>query len=291
MADRKRGAVDRTSSAPDVHFEGSPDGKASPAGGSALRRVGIVSYDFSGKSDFSVSTDDWPPAYHQIHPLLDGVGCDAIFYPLLPAETSFASTAPDKPAFEELKSVRYIYAGTTPDPEGRRRVSAWIGDVPQPRVMTEHALTKDQFIRDPVTILGDLQDRVFDNAFLLFAGEMNAITFQRSTGDFLDHVGLIPFFEERQVSIVLNPASYYMRRWQIRLKRLFLSHADRTVISLWSKKAWPKPEFVGEAARPWAAYQGGDVATSEIMEIPSEAHGLGSAVYLAVLVVPSEEEA
>jgi hypothetical protein len=101
----------------------------------------------------------------------------------------------------------------------------------------------------------------------------------------------VPYLEERQSSIILNPASFYMRRWQTKYKRRFLSTNDRSVITLWNKKAWPKPNFVGEASLPWTAYRGGEDITSEIIEIPSRAHGLGAAVRLAVLVLRSKEEA
>ena len=82
-----------------------------------------------------------------------------------------------------------------------------------------------------------------------------------------------------------------MRRWQTKFKRRFLSDADRTVITLWNKKAWPKPEFVGEASLPWTTYRGGDDITSDIVELSSEAHGLGLAVRLAVVAMHSKVEA
>src|SRR6266567_9314599 len=100
MADSTRQVTQRSTSDTDVRLGRFAPPEVSPAEASAvLRRIGLVSYDFSGKTTFSTSSADWPPAYHEIHSFLDGVGCDAVVYPLLPVETSFASEVPERPAF------------------------------------------------------------------------------------------------------------------------------------------------------------------------------------------------
>ncbi len=161
MANRTRQITQRHSSDTDVRLGRFAPPEVSRVDAPALLRpIGLVSFDFSGKTALSTSPGNWPPAYHAIQ-----------------------------------------------------------------------TLTKSEFSRQPAGMPAGLPDRVFDDEFFLFAGEMNAITYQRSTGTSLDHIGLASFLEERRISIVLDPVSFCMRHWRIQFKRRFLSEPVRTVIT------------------------------------------------------------
>lgn len=247
-------------------------------------RIGLVSYDFSGKADFLVSTEKWPPGYDNINRVLDRAGCDLILYPLLPVETPFKSAVPAEPDFSGLASVRAVFSGVEPQTDGTRRAVAWMRESSKPRLMAERVQRVRDSYRPSTTIAADFEQRVVGDAFFLFGGEINALTYKRNTGVAVDNVGLLDFLRERSISTILNPASFYMRRWEIKLKRQYISEQGVVVVTLWNKKAWPKPKFVGEASLPWTVYRGGEDVANEVNEIRlGEIAALGTGIRLATI--------
>jgi hypothetical protein len=76
--------------------------------------------------------------------------------------------------------------------------------------------------------------RTLGNSCILLCGEINGVRYSRKEEKINDRHGLraaIP----HEVKIVLNPAHDRMTRFEMKLKRKFLSENNRWVISVWNK--------------------------------------------------------
>jgi hypothetical protein len=248
-------------------------------------QIGLVSYDFSGKSAFECSTETWPPAYHEINCIFDQLGCTAVLYPLLPFRQSFQASYPEAPRFGEFAAVANVFAGATADAQDRRQAVAWERGLER-RELTEVVSTKEEFFKRPDAVAGILDARVFGDALYLFGGELNAMTYRHKERRISDDSGIFQFLLQHQIRLVFNPASFYMRRWEIKFKRRYLSEGGAIVVSSWNKRAWEKPHFVGEAAIPWTVYRNDEDALDEVTDVEPDAHRLGPAIRLGVLTIP-----
>ena len=62
----------------------------------------------------------------------------------------------------------------------------------------------------------------------------------------------------KNVKIILNPIHEKMTRFEMKLKRQFLSKNNRWVISVWNKgKINSKGKPIGDGVYPWTVYKNG----------------------------------
>jgi hypothetical protein len=95
----------------------------------------------------------------------------------------------------------------------------------------------------------EIQKRILGNCCVLLCGEINGVKYSKADKKVHDVFGLrqaIP----RDTNIILNPSHDRMIRFEMKLKRKFLSENNRWVIAVWNRGKKDKNGKVRDGKRP-----------------------------------------
>jgi len=201
-----------------------------------IRKIGIVSRDYGVK--FSNGYRDFSQPLPQVLKLLDKERCDVVLFSLF-------SIIPRKGydprrAFNGLENIKAILLEEFQDGINReagryviyfRASSGWeeyefyqifgtVTGMPQKKVY--------DFVNN------EIPKRIIGNCCVLLCGETNGVKYSKIDKKIHDTFGLrkaIP----KSVNVVLNPIHDRMTRFEMKLKRKYLSENNRWVISVWNK--------------------------------------------------------
>jgi len=200
-----------------------------------IAKLGIVSRDYNLK--YENKYRDFSYSLQGILKLLDQKGCDTVVFSLF-------SVVPRKSfnpynCFKDLKNIKAILFEEFQDIGKRERgryvvyyfsthwdeydFEQWFGTL---------AGTKENKILEFVH--KELPKRVMGNCCVLLCGETNGVKYSpkdKKVHDIFKLVESIP----KKVNIILNPIHDRMTRFEMKLKRQFLSENSRWAISVWNK--------------------------------------------------------
>lgn len=233
-----------------------------------ISKIGIVARDY--RDEFSNGYRDFSEILSQVLELLDAMGCDAVLFSLFSIIPRGAYNP--RTAFNGLNKIKAIFLEEFQDGESReaeryviyyRAPSGWgeyefyqvfgsVTDKPQPDI--------NDFVKN------EIPKRILGNCCVLLCGETNAVKYSQNDKKIHDNFGLreaIPI----NVNIILNPIHDRMTRFEMKLKRNFLSEKRRWVISVWNKGKQDKNGKVKDGKRPaWTVYHNGHEKTLELTE-------------------------
>ena len=224
-----------------------------------IRKIGIVSRDYGVK--FSNGYRDFSQPLPQALKLLDKERCDAVLFSLF-------SIIPRKGydprrAFNGLENIKAILLEEFQDGINReagryviyfRASSGWeeyefcqifgtVTSMPQKKM--------HDFVNNKIP------KRIIGNCCVLLCGETNGVKYSQVDKKIHDTFGLrkaIP----KSVNVVLNPIHDRMTRFEMKLKRKYLSENNRWVISVWNKGKKDKNGRVRDGDGPaWTLYHNG----------------------------------
>lgn len=230
----------------------------------SIKKLGIVSRDYNHKigngfRDFSSRLKD-------ILKFLDEKGCDAVLFSLfsIPPREFFNPHG----AFCELKNVKSVFLEEYQDLEDKAERKAGRFTVffhKNENDWGEHSFTQ-KFARLAGTnneyieyfVKHEMPERRFiENYGILLCGETNGVKYSKKCKKIIDCFGLSEKIPE-QVRIILNPIHDRMTRFEMRLKRKFLSEDGRCVVSVWNKGKKDRNGVVRDGNNPaWTAYYNG----------------------------------
>ncbi len=258
-----------------------------------VKKLGIVARDYSYK--FSNGHRDFSGVFPKLVSYLDGEECDAILFSLysLNVEVNnnrcdFIMDALIKGKFKFLKAVFYEefvegggdlksknnkrhsrkFVGVFRDGDAwyRREWNQFFGS------MKEVGLEKiDEYVNV------ELPRRAVGNCCIVLCGESNAVRYRRYDKKIHDEHGMRRNIPDK-CNLILNPLHDRMTRFEMKLKREFLSKAGRTVVSVWNRGRGRD----GNKA-PWTVYHNGkffDVAEHDMSQYIGED---ASYIFLAVV--------
>jgi hypothetical protein len=220
-----------------------------------ISKLGIVSRNYQRR--FSNRYRDFSHAMPDILKLLDSEGCDAVMFSLFTIVPR--QTYDPRDSFGGLENINAVFLEEFKDGEKRtagRYVVYFRGnDCWQPYDFKQQFGTtygmKENKMHDFVT--DEIPKRILGNCCVLICGESNGVRYSQDEKKIHDIYGLrrsIP----RQASIILNPIHDYMIRFEMKLKRKFLSQ-NRWVISVWNKGKKDQTGRNRDAAGPaWTVY-------------------------------------
>ena len=200
-----------------------------------ITKLGIVSREYDHK--YENGYKDFSHALPDVLKLLDQSGCDAVVFSLF-------SIVPRKSfnpytCFKGLKNIKAVLFEEFKDEEKRKRG----------RYVVYH-LSKGwqeyDFLQQFGTLAGKKKDDIIDfvdkeiprrimgNCCVLLCGETNGVKYSpkdKKVHDVFKLRNSIP----KTANIILNPIHDRMTRFEMKLKRQFLSENGRWVISVWNK--------------------------------------------------------
>jgi len=235
-----------------------------------ITNLGIVSRDYghtyrNGYRDFSEAL----PAVLEV---LDDKGCDAVLFSLfsiIPRNDLIVSNY-----LKNLKHIKAVFLEEYHDGD-ERQAERFVTYHMTQRGWSEYELTQ-KFGTITAMDQKDIEDfvqnemprRILGNSCVLLCGETNGVKYSSSDGRVIDSFALratIP----KKVNIVLNPIHDRMIRFEMKLKRKFLSEHGRWVVSVWNKGKKDKNGKKRDGKAPaWTVYYNGE--ESPILRIETE---------------------
>lgn len=240
-----------------------------------IQRIGIVSRDyrvkFAGRRDFSALLPD-------VFDLLDNEECDAVIF-------SLYGIIPRKDLniielLQPLKhiSVVFIEEFTEKNISGKLtrepiRLSVYykhnnwnIYNINQ-EFGTVNGLQK----RKIFDFVENIEQRCIGNFCIILCGESNTVKYVKEKKAIEDTFGLKNAIKKQNVKIILNPIHDKMTRFEMKLKKKFLSEGNKWVISVWNKGRKDKRGVTKDGKAPaWNIFFDG-----KELEIPQLENGLG----------------
>lgn len=225
-----------------------------------VRKLGIVSRDYrikfpNGYRDFSYS-------FPHVVKLLDDEGCDTVLFSLfsiIPRKGYDCRTALDG-----LKNIRTILLEEFQDRKTREvgryliyhcTTSGW-KEYEFYQVFASvtgmHKEEMDNFVKNEVP------KRIVGNCCVLLCGETNGVKYSKYDKKIHDTFGLREAIPPT-VHVILNPIHDRMTRFEMKLKRQFLSENNRWVISVWNKGKQDKNGKTKDGTGPaWTVFHNKD---------------------------------
>lgn len=236
-------------------------------------KISIVTRDYGTR--FSNGYRDFSHALPQLIKKLDDEGCDTVLFSLF-------SIIPRKGydcfnTLKGLKNIKAVLLEEFQDGENREagrfviyhhtpygweeyefyQVFGTITGMPQQDI--------DGFVQN------EIPKRILGNACILLCGETNGVKYSKGDKKIHDTFGLREAIPQENVNVVLNPIHDRMTRFEMKLKRKFLSENNRWVISVWNKGKQDKNGKIKDGKGPaWTVSHDG-----EELDVPRIQNDLG----------------
>jgi len=200
-------------------------------------KLGIVSRDY--RKQFPNGHRDFSFALGRVLKLLDNEACDAALFSLfsiIPRQ-GFSVLRALKP----LKRLKAVFLEEFTDDGARREPTRFVMYYRSGRTWREYeikqkfgSLQKCKPACVEKFVASEMPRRMLGNSCILLCGETNGVKYSPADRAVDDVFGLrksIP----NEVNVVLNPVHDRMTRFEMPLKRKYLSESNRWVISVWNK--------------------------------------------------------
>jgi hypothetical protein len=233
-----------------------------------IKKIGIVSRDYrckfpNGRRDFSF-------ALPKVLKLLEGKGCDAVsfsLYSIIPQESHNLRNTLNRLQLKRIRAIFLEEFGDRPKrrPQQKQRKNKrfvvyhyskarWR----EYELLQEFGTLADISHNEMVKFVSDeMPKRILGNCCVVLCGESNGVKYFKLDKKVKDTFGLraaIP----RETNIILNPVHDRMTRFEMKLKRQFLSEKSRWVISVWNKGKEDKNARARDGSGPaWTVFHNG----------------------------------
>jgi len=203
-----------------------------------INKIGIVSRDYrnrekNGHRDFSY-------AFKSILTTLDEQACDSVLFSLYTIDKRTSFNVENILKELNIKNIRTIFLEEFKDDEERIRLEnvIYYQDKDQWR---EQRLTQ-KFARGNELTKKRIEDfrkevkekRLFGNFAILLCGESNIVIYNKNEKKIRDPHSYSPLLD-KDIKVILNPIHDKMTRYEMKLKRKYLSKQKRWVVSIWNR--------------------------------------------------------
>ncbi|MCK4659203.1 MAG: hypothetical protein KAV82_06735 [Phycisphaerae bacterium] len=232
-----------------------------------VAKIAVVSHNYDvldskGRWDYSEDVS-------QINNICDQYGCDTIMYALYTWDTSSRIPRTHEAIFENLQNVKRILMevgrlSAEDEDQYNLRLEFWTRDEEQPVTFGQVFGKATQVAKCGDTLVSSLEERRVADTMPIICGETNIVSISHKTKRASDPFHVRHHLAKLGVSVVLNPIHDRMSRWEMPMKRAFLSRPDRTVVSVWNAGE-KKPK---RSRLPWSVFDCGRNCTDAIEEVP-----------------------
>ncbi len=234
-----------------------------------IQKLGIVSRDYNykyynGYRDFSYSFSD-------ILKYLDEKKCDSVLFSLFAIipRTGFNVNI----HLEQLKNIKVVFIEEFKDSEPReadryviyyKTQTIWKEYYMYQKFGTLNYSNKE--IIKP--FLDETESRIIGNSAIILCGETNIVKHSKSDNRIIDTHGYLKQIPSN-VQIFLNPIHDRMTRYEMPMKRKFLSQGNRWTVSVWNKGKRDKNGRIKDGTKPaWTIFHNGEEIELKRIEFP-----------------------
>lgn len=229
-----------------------------------IAKLGIVSRDY--RHEFKNGFRDFSSALPEILKLLDDIGCDAVLFSLFSIIPQNSYT--QQVALQALKNIKAVFLEEFEDSNEKRTARRYVVLHAKSGIWDEYEFEQkfgtltgtpkhyiDEFVKN------EMPKRIMGNCAVLLCGESNGVKYSSKDKKVHDIFGLQQALSRRS-KIILNPIHDRMTRYEMKIKRKFLSENDRWVISVWNKGKSDKNGLVRDGKAPaWTVFCNGEEIT------------------------------
>jgi hypothetical protein len=225
-----------------------------------ISKIGIIARDYSHK--YLNGFRDFSNVLPDTLELLDQKGCDAVLFSLfsiVPRHSYDPITY-----FAGLKNIKVVFIEDFEDGKERivkryviyhRTGNEWEQYEFNQKFGTLTGMKEKEifsFVKD------EMPKRIMGNCCVLLCGETNGVKYTPADMNIHDVFGLRKCIPQN-TNIILNPIHDRMTRFEMKLKRKFLSEKNRWVISVWNKGKKDKNGATKDGSGPaWTVYKNGN---------------------------------
>ena len=220
-----------------------------------LSKIGIVARDYR----VSNSNSDFSDNISEVLKKLDNKGCDTALFSLY---TILESNSISVEKFNEFKNLKAVFIEEFKEMGGdetcfkvyfKKKESWKIHEFTQKFAKLEYTNKFKQKVIEP--FLKEVKTkRILGNSMVLLCGETNIVKYSKKSKSIEDIHGLLKIIPP-STNIILNPVHDKMTRFEMKLKRKFLSKNNRIVISVWNKgKIFKNGKTRDGINPPWTVY-------------------------------------
>lgn len=228
-----------------------------------IHKLGIVSHDYRNKEQNGYR--DFSHTFKSVLSYLDNQNCDSALFSLftLVKREGFDVIQ----IFDGLKNIKAVFVEEFTD-SGERNAGEYVVYFKDSIKWKEYRLTQKFGTLEYTKTFEDAviepfkkevkEQRLFGNCTVLLCGETNIVKYSKATKIIEDKFGLLSVLPKR-IQVVLNPIHDRMTRFEMKLKRKFLSENNRWVVSVWNKGKVDKNGNVKDGANPaWTVFHNGE---------------------------------
>ena len=231
----------------------------------SISKLGILSHDY--RSINGAGFPDFSELLPQVLKFLDQNGCDSVLFPLytIVPRSSFDIYA----SLSELVNIKLVFLEefSQIDVTAIRNVTyynelgVWREHEYNQSFATLSPKDKQGRALPPPDVTGfvatELPNRILGNFMILLCGETNGVKYSPRDKQIHDSFGLARALPA-SVNFILNPVHDRMTRFEMNLKRAFLSRNGRWVISVWNKGRLDRNGRAKDGVKPaWTVYHSG----------------------------------
>lgn len=238
-----------------------------------IKKLGIVSRDYNYQ--FNDGSRDFSSELTNILKYLDDKECDAVLFSLY----SIVSPEPYNPSahFQGLTNIKAVFLEEYIDEKPSKRTDkrfvihhltqqGWGEFDIKQKFGTITGMKKSKietFVKNELP-----KRRIMGNSCVLLCGETNGVKYSPKDKEVKDTFDLRAAIPEG-VNIVLNPIHDRMTRFEMKLKRQFLSQDKRWVVSVWNKGKINKNGVTRDGKLPaWTVYYNGEEVSISSINSP-----------------------
>lgn len=247
----------------------------SPLFGFKASKIGLISRDYN--IEYPNGYRDFSHHMPEILAALDKEGCDtALFalYSIIPRKGYDLRTS-----LGEYNTLKFICIEEFEDTKEGRKAGDYVVYYKSDKGWGEQRF-RQTFSRvnwlkpEPVQqfVSEALPQRVFGNCAVIICGETNGVKYDKKGGKgIIDPYGILAAIPQ-EVEVILNPIHDRMTRFEMELKRRFISQNKRWVLAVWNKgKTYKSGKPRKEPAEAWAVYYDGEMVAAESLAHSIEA--------------------
>jgi hypothetical protein len=224
-----------------------------------ISKIGVVSRDYSVK--YPNGYRDFSYGLTNVLKMLDQKKCDAVLFSLYSIDTR----RPYSPlsSLKKLNNINAVFLEKFQDGKHReaefyviyhRKSSGW----DKYELWQQFGTLTDTTTKEiEGFVKNEMPNRNLGNCCVLLCGETNGVKYSQIDKSVKDSFGLRSAISE-EAKIVLNPIHDRMTRFEMALKRKFLSENGRWVISVWNKGRRDRNGKVKDGKAPaWTVFCNG----------------------------------
>jgi hypothetical protein len=195
---------------------------------------------------------------------LDVEGCDSVLFSLFTIikRNDFKAIS----AIRGLQNIKTVFIEEFLDGTERKAIR-YVVYYKDKGIWKEYGLTQKfgtvahtkmfaKMVIEPFVVEVNKQ-RILGNCTVLLCGETNIVKYSKATRSIEDKHGILNVIPSK-VRVVLNPIHDRMTRFEMKLKRKYLSKNNRWIVSVWNKGKKDKNGKVKDGVKPaWSVFHNG----------------------------------